>query len=183
MPARGVDTLKVPDGLGSPRLEVLGEESPTILQLEYLTLSSVPGLRPRATYASEPPGLVCEGLHVEDLNKERVTDFCLLDRDRTRKIVDLREIYVLNVVCVVVVEDLTACPLVALKAEHLTLTAKHLVNSVQFEYPNVPNGCDSRNGIVPAIEEPGLLLGGFGGVDLENEHGTGPRASSSGDGP
>lgn len=64
-------------------------------------------------YAGEAPGLLLERLHILDFYKEHVAWLGGLDFERPGQVVDSGEVDVADVVCRVVVTNLSACPVEA----------------------------------------------------------------------
>lgn len=58
----------------------------------------------------EAPRVVLEGLHIHDLNKKYISRRCTLDLKRATQVVNFSQINVANVVCRVIVADLTTSP-------------------------------------------------------------------------
>jgi hypothetical protein len=58
----------------------------------------------------EAPRLVLEGLHIHDLNKKYISRSCTLDLKRATQVVNSSQINVTDVVCRVIITDLTTSP-------------------------------------------------------------------------
>lgn len=91
-------TFEVPNGLGGLCVKVAREQAAAVGLFKD---------------AGEAPGLLGERLHLEDVDDERVAWLGTLDGDRAGEVVDLGQVHVAHVVCVVRVLDLPACPLCA----------------------------------------------------------------------
>lgn len=94
VPARAVDTVKVPDGLGRLGI-VLVEEAAAILLVED---------------TREAPWLMVKRLDVSDVDNEHVTWLGASDVEGTGEVVDLGEVHVQDIISAIVVADLSACP-------------------------------------------------------------------------
>lgn len=70
---------------------------------------------------AKTPWLVLERLHVLDLDDQDIARFSGVDVKRTGQVVDLREVYVFDVVRRVVVLDLSPCPVEAFDLDSLSL--------------------------------------------------------------
>ena len=63
--------------------------------------------------SSETPWVVLERLNILDFNEEDIAGFSGFDLERSREIVDLSQVDVLDIVGAVVVANLAACPIEA----------------------------------------------------------------------
>ena len=69
----------------------------------------------------EAPGLFLEWLHVLDLDNEDVARLGIVYFEGPAKIVDFGKVNVLDVVCAVVVSDLTSRPIYTLDLDHFSI--------------------------------------------------------------
>ena len=96
--------------------------------------------------------MVVEGLDVLNLHEEDVTWLGSLDLERTREIVDLCQVDVLDVIGAVVVLDLPSSPVETFDLDCLTV----------FD-------CATERYIgMPAVVEVGLVFGGLVEIDCES---------------
>ena len=99
--------------------------------------------------AGEAPWMVLEWLHVLDLHKENVSWLGCLDLEGAREIVDLRQVDILDVVGVVRVLDLAACPVQAFNLDSLAFldgpaegySKQGLARASGRVRVDVPSGC------------------------------------------
>jgi hypothetical protein len=69
--------------------------------------------------SSESPFVTVESTEIEELHLEQVAGLGGRDFNRTRKVVDLRQVDILNVVRAIIILDLTSCPVYAIDTEDL----------------------------------------------------------------
>ena len=74
----------------------------------YLVKESSPVVPIKNT--PETPRCVSQRLYIQDLDSQHVTGFCGLDIKWPRKVMDLSEIHVLEIICTVIVLDLASGP-------------------------------------------------------------------------
>lgn len=97
--ARGtIDALKVPDSFCWLGVDLIEEAASVLLGKD----------------SCEAPGLILQGLHILDVDEKDIASICSFDLEWSGKIVDSGEIYITDVVCTVIVLDLTTCPVYTL---------------------------------------------------------------------
>lgn len=110
---RAEDALKVPYGLGPSEALMAVMTATTAwngdirFRIQFIQ-ESTPILPVKD--AGKPPGLVLERLNILNLYNEHISRLGGLDLKRPRKVMDLGEVDVLDVVCGIVVLDLTTGP-------------------------------------------------------------------------
>lgn len=71
-------------------------------------------------HGGETPWALGKGLHILDLYLEDITRLCALNLKGSRKVVDTGKVDVLNVICAVIVANLSTCPVKALDLNSFT---------------------------------------------------------------